>query len=104
MRVERSVKNPGLWFLGKCLMERTYEWRVVLNKRERAALKRAQEIVEEMRELAGGQGKFGDDELWFEPGGEELSCAEAYLGEVSRMAYITLTPTAIGEVEGVPHG
>ena len=106
MRVERSVKNPGLWLLGHCLMERTYEWRVVLNKRERATLKRAKEIVEQMRELAAGEGKFGVDELWDEPGGYELSCAEAYLGEVASYEFMALTPTAIEEVEtmGVSNG
>ena len=99
MRTERAVKNIPIAFGGRWFIAPEYEWRVILTKQEQVTLAKAAAILSEMRERAAGPGQYGDDQLYdFVPGGDDLSCAEAWLNEVKGWSYIPLTQEAVANL------
>ena len=62
MRREYVQTSPGLKLEGLWLDKPRYEWRVMLNARERRCLERAYKILDDARALVdGGSGDLYDD-------------------------------------------
>lgn len=75
MRTALVTTFPGLFMFGKWWIEPKREWRVMFSKRDRAAIRRAQEILEAARQVV-------DDPYEWQEEHRDLAMAESGLSEM----------------------
>jgi hypothetical protein len=92
MRTTLVTTHPGCFMFGKWLLEPLKKWRVILNKREMATLKKAAEILEEIRTRV-------EDPFEWQEEHRELAVAEACLSEIAEFEWHPLSDYAVEELE-----